>query len=162
VIGGCSSTAAIRLGRAAARAKFPTLTEPYAGFHQMVFTEESTTAAFLLRARREGVRDFGACMAPFTGVSNLQGSRRCRCGWRDTSRTRASSSRFSPARDGRRRRLPDLPHHPDHALAQRLLPKGCGAVFSFNLKGTREQGRKFIEALRIFSHLATSATRSRW
>jgi O-acetylhomoserine (thiol)-lyase len=49
---------------------------------------------------------------------------------------------------------PELPHHPDHALAQRLLPKGCGAVFSFNLKGTRAQGRRFIEALRVFSHLA--------
>jgi O-acetylhomoserine (thiol)-lyase len=49
---------------------------------------------------------------------------------------------------------PDLPGHPDHALAQKLLPKGCGAVFSFNLKGTRAQGRKFIDTLRIFSHLA--------
>ena len=44
--------------------KFPTLTEPYAGFHDMVFVDESTTAAFLLRARREGIRDFCACMAP--------------------------------------------------------------------------------------------------
>jgi O-acetylhomoserine (thiol)-lyase len=49
---------------------------------------------------------------------------------------------------------PELPSHPDYALAQRLLPKGCGAVFSFNLMGTRAQGRKFIEALRVFSHLA--------
>ena len=47
------------------RDKFPTLTEPYPGFHDMVFVEESTTAAFLLRARREGVRDFGACMGVF-------------------------------------------------------------------------------------------------
>src|SRR6266516_6981845 len=53
--------------------KFPTLTEAYAGFHDMVFTEESTTAAFLLRARREGIRDFGACMAPFTAFQILQG-----------------------------------------------------------------------------------------
>ena len=49
---------------------------------------------------------------------------------------------------------PELPGHPDHALAQKLLPKGCGAVFSFNLAGTRAQGRTFIESLRIFSHLA--------
>src|SRR6266567_3546196 len=53
--------------------KFPTLTEPYAGFHDMVFAEESTTAAFLLRARREGIRDFGACMAPMTAFQILQG-----------------------------------------------------------------------------------------
>jgi O-acetylhomoserine (thiol)-lyase len=49
---------------------------------------------------------------------------------------------------------PELPTHPDHALAQKLLPKGCGAVFSFNLKGTRAQGRTFVEALKLFSHLA--------
>ena len=49
---------------------------------------------------------------------------------------------------------PGLPDHPDHALAQKLLPRGCGAVFSFDLRGTREQGRRFIEALRLFSHLA--------
>ena len=49
---------------------------------------------------------------------------------------------------------PELPEHPDHALAQKLLPRGSGAVFSFDLKGTREQGRRFIESLRLFSHLA--------
>jgi O-acetylhomoserine (thiol)-lyase len=49
---------------------------------------------------------------------------------------------------------PELPDHPDHALAQRLLPKGCGAVFSFTLRGGRPAGKKFIESLRIFSHLA--------
>ncbi|MDH5221461.1 MAG: PLP-dependent transferase, partial [Betaproteobacteria bacterium] len=49
---------------------------------------------------------------------------------------------------------PELPDHPDHALAKKLLPKGCGAVFSFDLKGGREAGKRFIEALRVFSHLA--------
>ena len=49
---------------------------------------------------------------------------------------------------------PELPSHPDHELAKRLLPRGCGAVFTVNLKATREQGRRFIESLRIFSHLA--------
>ena len=49
---------------------------------------------------------------------------------------------------------PELESHPDHVLARRLLPRGCGSVFSFDLRGSREQGRAFIEALRIFSHLA--------
>jgi O-acetylhomoserine (thiol)-lyase len=49
---------------------------------------------------------------------------------------------------------PELPNHPDHELAKRLLPRGCGAVFSFIIKGGRSAGRKFIESLRIFSHLA--------
>ena len=58
-----------------ASGKFPTLTQPYAGFHNMVFAEESTTAAFLLRARREGMRDFGACMAPMTAFQISAGHR---------------------------------------------------------------------------------------
>jgi O-acetylhomoserine (thiol)-lyase len=49
---------------------------------------------------------------------------------------------------------PELPTHPDHALAKRLLPRGAGAVFSFNLRGDRAAGRAFIEALSLFSHLA--------
>jgi O-acetylhomoserine (thiol)-lyase len=47
-----------------------------------------------------------------------------------------------------------LPEHPSHALAAKLLPRGAGSVFSFDLKGSREQGKKFVEALKIFSHLA--------
>jgi len=49
---------------------------------------------------------------------------------------------------------PEIPGHPDCELAKKLLPKGCGAVFSFDIKGGREAGRKFIESLRVFSHLA--------
>jgi O-acetylhomoserine (thiol)-lyase len=49
---------------------------------------------------------------------------------------------------------PELPSHPDRELAQKLLPRGCGAVFSFNLKGDRAAGRRFVETLRVFSHLA--------
>ena len=138
-----------------ARGKFPTLTEPYAGFHDMVFTEESTTAAFLLRARREGIRDFGACMAPFTAWQILQGIETLPIRMQrhvENTRTIVQFLVEHPlvASVG----YPDLPTHADHVLAKTLLPKGCGAVFSFNLAGTRDQGRKFIEALRLFSHLA--------
>ena len=49
---------------------------------------------------------------------------------------------------------PELPEHPDHDLAKRLLPRGCGAVFSFSIRGGRPAGRKFIENLSVFSHLA--------
>jgi O-acetylhomoserine (thiol)-lyase len=134
---------------------FPTLTTPYAGFHDMVFAEESSTAAFLLRARREGVRDFGACMAPMTAFQILQGIETLPIRMaRHVENTRAIVAflREHPlvAAIG----YPELPDHPDHALAQRLLPRGCGAVFSFNLRGTREQGRRFIESLTLFSHLA--------
>ena len=49
---------------------------------------------------------------------------------------------------------PELPEHPDHELAKTLLPRGCGSVFSFNVKGGRAAGRRFIETLTVFSHLA--------
>jgi O-acetylhomoserine (thiol)-lyase len=49
---------------------------------------------------------------------------------------------------------PELTSHPDHELAKKLLPRGCGAVFTFSVKGGRAAGRRFIDALRVFSHLA--------
>jgi O-acetylhomoserine (thiol)-lyase len=134
---------------------FPTLTTPYAGFHDMVFAEESSTAAFLLRARREGIRDFGACMAPMTAFQILQGIETLPVRMaRHVENTRAIVGflREHPLVDGIG--YPELADHPDHSLAQRLLPRGCGSVFSFNLRGTREQGKRFIESLRLFSHLA--------
>jgi O-acetylhomoserine (thiol)-lyase len=139
----------------AVRARFPTLTAPYRGFHDMVFTEESTTAAFLLRARREGVRDFGACMAPFTAFQILQGIETLPVRMaRHIDNTRAIVKFLREHAMVAGVGYPELPEHPDHALAQRLLPRGCGAVFSFDLRGTRAQGRRFIESLRLFSHLA--------
>jgi len=139
----------------AARGRFPTLTEPYHGFHDMVFSEESTTAAFLLRARREGIRDFGACMAPFTAFQILQGVETLPLRMeRHVANARKVASFLAAHAFVAHVGYPDLPGHPDHALAQRLLPRGCGAVFSFAIKGTRDQGRKLIESLNLFSHLA--------
>ncbi len=138
-----------------ARGKFPTLTEPYRGFHDMVFAEESTTAAFLLRARREGIRDFGACMAPATAWQILQGIETLPMRMqRHVENARRIVAYLAVQPLVAAVRYPERPDHPDHALAQRLLPRGCGAVFSFDLAATREQGRRFIESLRIFSHLA--------
>ena len=134
---------------------FPELCEPYAGFHDMVFTEESTVGAFLLRARREGLRDFGACMSPHTAWLILQGIETL--GLR-MQRHVLNAQKVAEFLAGQAMVLrvgyPGLPAHRDHALALRLLPRGCGSVFSFDLKGTRAQGRAFIEALKIFSHLA--------
>jgi O-acetylhomoserine (thiol)-lyase len=139
----------------AAAGKFAELTAPYAGFHNMVFSEESTVGAFLLRARREGLRDFGACMSPHTAWLTLQGIETLPLRMeRHMSNTRKVveflASQPFVASVGH----PMLPSHPSHALAEKLLPKGAGSVFSFDLKGSREQGKKFIEALKVFSHLA--------
>lgn len=135
--------------------KFPTLTEPYEGFHGMVFTEESTTAAFLLRARREGLRDFGACMSPMNAFQIMQGMETLGPRMQRHIENTRKVVAFLDAHDAVEHVVyPELPSHPDHELAKKLLPEGCGAVFSFELKGARAAGKKFIESLKVFSHLA--------
>ncbi len=138
-----------------ASGRFPELTEPYAGFHGMVFSEESTVAPFLLRARREGLRDFGACLSPMNAFQILQGIETLPL---RMARHVASAERIAHFLASHpmvsRVSYPALPDHPDHALARRLMPRGCGAVFSFDMKGDRAAGRRFVEALRLFSHLA--------
>ncbi|NMM12014.1 MAG: O-acetylhomoserine aminocarboxypropyltransferase [Rhodoferax sp.] len=135
--------------------KFPELTTPYAGFHNMVFTEESTVGAFLLRARREGLRDFGACLSPHSAWLILQGIETLSLRMeRHMSNTRKVVEFLSQQAFVSRVGHPLLESHPSHALAQKLLPRGAGSVFSFDLKGSREQGKKFVESLKVFSHLA--------
>ncbi|MEY4654047.1 MAG: hypothetical protein RI884_2628 [Pseudomonadota bacterium] len=138
-----------------AAGRFPELAAPYAGFHDMVFSEESTVGAFLLRARREGLRDFGACMSPHTAWLILQGIETLSLRMeRHMANTRKVVEFLAAHPFVARVGHPMLPSHPSHALAQKLLPRGAGSVFSFDLQGSRAQGQAFIEALKVFSHLA--------
>jgi O-acetylhomoserine (thiol)-lyase len=138
-----------------ASGKFPELTEPYAGFHNMVFSEESTVAPFLLRARREGLRDFGACLSPMNAFQILQGIETLSLRMaRHVSNALEVASFLESQTLVAKVAHPGLPSHPDFELAQKLLPNGAGAVFSFDLNVDRATGRKFVEALKIFSHLA--------
>ena len=135
--------------------KFPELTEPYDGFHNMVFSEESTVGAFLLRARREGLRDFGACLSPHSSWLILQGIEtlplRMERHMKNTEKVvQFLATHPLVSRVGH----PMLETHSSHALAQKLLPRGAGSVFSFDIAGNRNQGKTFIETLRVFSHLA--------
>lgn len=135
--------------------RFPELTQPYDGFHNMVFAEESTVGAFLLRARREGLRDFGACMSPHSAWLILQGIEtlplRMEKHMKNTEKVvQFLASHPLVSRVGH----PMLESHPSHALAQQLLPRGAGSVFSFDIAGNRNQGKTFIETLKVFSHLA--------
>lgn len=132
-----------------------TINEPYAGFHDLVFGEEFGPAAFITRARKEGIRDFGACMAPMTAFQILQGLETLPL---RMARHVANAQRVAefladhPLVESVS--YPGLADHPDHALAKELLPKGAGAVFGFTVKGGREAGKALIEALNVFSHLA--------
>jgi O-acetylhomoserine (thiol)-lyase len=135
--------------------RFGELCEPYEGFHGMVFSEESTVGAFALRARREGLRDFGAVMSPHNAFAVLQGIETLGLRMdRHVANTRKVIEFLlsNPAVDSVS--YPELDSHPDHALASTLLPKGCGAVFTFSLKGDRAAGRRFVDGLKVFSHLA--------
>ena len=135
--------------------KFAELASPYDGFHHMVFTEESTIGAFMLRARREGLRDFGACMSPHTAWLILQGIETLPLRMaRHMSNTERVVEFLASHPFVSRVGHPLLDTHPSHTLAQKLLPRGAGSVFSFDMKGSRAQGKAFIESLKIFSHLA--------
>jgi len=135
--------------------KFPTLTEPYAGYHGLDFAEEYGPAAFIMRARAEGLRDFGACMSPANAFYLLQGVETLPLRMARHSRNALGVAEFLESHAAVSWvTFPGLPSHPDHDLARRLLPKGCGGILSFGIKGGREAGRRFIERLGVFSHLA--------
>lgn len=134
---------------------FPTLTAPCEGFHGMVFSEENPVAAFALRARREGLRDFGACMSPHTAFLLLQGLETLPLRMaRHVENARRVADFLATQPQVEAVAWPELPSHPDHELAGRLLPRGCGGVLSFTVKGSRATGRALVEALRLFSHAA--------
>ena len=138
-----------------ASGKFPTLTEPYAGYHGIVFADEFGPAAFIMRARAEGLRDFGACLSPTNAFHLLQGVETLALRMdRHMQNTQAVLDflRKHPAVDWVLH--PSLETHPDYELAKRLLPKGAGSIVSFGIKGGRAAGRNFIEAVRLSSHLA--------
>ncbi len=139
----------------ASAAKFPTLTEPYEGYHGLDFADEFGPAAMIMRARAEGLRDFGACMSPTNafyivlGVEDLP----LRMA-RHVENTRKVVTFLDQHAAVAWVSYPELESHPDRALAAKLLPKGAGAIPSFGIKGGRQAGRLFIERLNLFSHLA--------
>lgn len=135
--------------------RFPTLTEPSVGLHGIDFTEEFGYSAYIMRSRLEGLRDFGACLSPNNAFLLLQGLETLSLRMRrhvDNARIVVDFLAGNDAVEGVT--YPGLATHEDYALAQRLLPQGCGAVFSFEIKGGRAAGQRFIEALQLFSHLA--------
>ena len=138
-----------------ASGKFPVLTEPYAGYHGIVFDEQFGQAAFIMRARTEGLRDFGACLSPMNAFQLLQGVETLGIRMeRHIANTHTVLEFLSANKAVEWVLHPSLPSHPDHELAKQLLPRGAGSIVSFGIKGGRPAGKKFIESLRMISHLA--------
>lgn len=135
--------------------KFPTLTEPYAGYHGLDFAEEYGPLAFIMRARAEGLRDFGACISPHNAFLLLQGVETLPLRMaRHVGNARAVANFLAAHPAVAWVNYPELDSHADKELAATLLPKGAGAIVTFGVKGGREAGRRFIEKLAVFSHLA--------
>ena len=138
-----------------ASGKYPELSEPYAGFHNMNFVDEFGPAAYIMRARKEGLRDFGAALSPTNAFHLLQGLETLPMRMqRHVENTNALAQMLNEHEAVTVVHHPHVSNHPDHELAGELLPSGCGAVFSFELAGGRAAGAKLIESLKLFSHLA--------
>ena len=138
-----------------ASGKFAVLTEPYAGYHGIVFDEQFGPSAFIMRARTEGLRDFGACMSPMNAFQLLQGVETLGVRMERHISNTVSILDFLKANKAVEWVWhPSSPDHPDHELAKTLLPRGAGSIVSFGVKGGRNAGKRFIESLRMVSHLA--------
>jgi O-acetylhomoserine (thiol)-lyase len=138
-----------------ASGKFPTMTEPYAGYDGLVYLDSFGPSAFHMRARTEGLRDFGACMSPQNAFYILQGVETLPLRIERHIANTGAVVKFLATHDAVAYVLhPSLATHADHRLAKKLLPKGAGSMVSFGVKDGRDAGRRFIEACRLASHLA--------
>ena len=135
--------------------KFPMLTEPSPGYHGLKFVEALGPLAYIIKVRVEGLRDLGPCQAPFNSFLFLQGLETL-----PMRMDRHCANSVAVAKHLEKHPLvtwvnhAGLPSSPYHAIAKRYMPKGCGSVFSFGIKGGADAGRKLIDNLKLFSHLA--------
>jgi O-acetylhomoserine (thiol)-lyase len=134
---------------------FPQINQPSPAYHGMNFSDVFGPIAFIIRARVEGLRDIGSCMSPFNAFLFIQGVETLSM---RMDRHIANSVAVAKFLDGHKHvtwiKYPGLPSNPYFKLAQKYMPKGAGAVFSFGLKGGYDAGRKFVDSLKLFSHLA--------
>src|SRR5271170_4144049 len=141
--------------------RFPTIAAPSPSYHNLRFFDTFGHYGFLMKARAETVRDIGACVSPMNSFLLIQGLETLSLRMdRHVANAQKIAEFLAQNENVAWVSYAGLPSHPDHALAQKYLPKGPGAVFSFGLKGkgegaqVREDGKRFIEALELFSHLA--------
>ena len=138
-----------------ASGRFETMTEPYVGYHGISFADEFGPGAFITRARAEGLRDFGAAMSPANAFQLIQGIETLPLRMqKHVSNAEAVTEMLVNHDAVDWVKYPSAPDHPDRELARRLYPHGAGAILSFGIKGGRRGGRKFIESVKLASHLA--------
>src|SRR5690606_34628138 len=141
--------------------KFRAFSEPSEGYHGLVFNDVFGSSGpfgniqFAIRARVEGLRDFGPCLSPFNSFLLLQGletlSLRVE---RHVQNTQALAEWLEQHEQVEKVNYPGLSSSPHYANAQKYLKKGAGAVLSFEIKGGKENAVKFVDSLKLISHLA--------
>ena len=135
--------------------KFPTMTEPYPGYHGLSFAEEFGPMAFAMRTRAEGMRDMGPCMSPTNAFNILQGIETLSVRMdKHLSNTKKMLEYLTHHKGVEWVSHPDLADHSDHKVAKKILPKGAGSMIAFGVKGGRAAGESFINAVKLASNLA--------
>ena len=133
----------------------PLMTEPSAAYHGMKFFEALGPLAYILKCRVEGLRDIGPCLSPFNSFLFLQGVETLGMRMdRHLSNALAVAEFLEKHAQVSWVKYPSLPSSPYHAMAGKYTPKGAGAVFGFGVKSGHEGGKKFVNALKLISHLA--------
>jgi O-acetylhomoserine (thiol)-lyase len=135
--------------------KFPAITAPSPGYHGMKFVEVFGDLAYIIKVRVEGLRDFGPCISPFNSFLFLQGIETLKYRMEAHSRNALEVAQWlekNPAVAWVK--YPGLESSPYRTLARKYLPKGCSSLLTFGIKGGLDAGRKLIDSVQLFSHLA--------
>ncbi len=137
------------------RGPFPQMLEPSKGYHGIRFYETFGDFAYIMKARVEGLRDFGPALSPFNSFLFLQGLETLKLRMEAHTRNAEQVAGFLSAHSQVAWvNYPGLATSRYHALAKKYLPKGAGAIMSFGVRGGLESGKRFIESLQLVSHLA--------
>ncbi len=135
--------------------KFPSMTEPYEGYHGLSFAEEFGPTAFTMMARAEGMRDMGPCLAPQNAWNILHGLETLSLRMEKHCSNALKMVEYLSNHDSVAWvSHASAPGHPDKELAEKILPKGTGSMIAFGIKGGKEAGAAFINNVKLASHLA--------
>ncbi len=138
-----------------ANGRYPIVADPSPAYHGLAFYDTFGMYGYLMKLRSESLRDLGACMSPFNAFLFLLGLETLPLRMQRHVENAVGVARFLQQHPSVERvRYAGLPESPYRPLVDRYLPKGAGAVFAFDLQGGRDAGRRFIESLRLWSHLA--------
>ena len=138
--------------------KYPWLSQPNPSYHGVCFTEAAPKAPFVTYVRAILLRDEGACISPFAAFLLLQGTETLSLRLeRHGENTKKVVEFLSHHPMVEKVNHPSLPDHPDHALYEKYFPKGGASIFTFQIKGGREEAFRFVDHLKVFSLLANVA-----